>query len=298
MVDKEMAAKYFFPFEKESFRKKLKKIKVIYTDVDATLLGPRASFFTSPSGGYTLTAAKNLIRALEKGLDITLISGRSSRQLLSDARILGLKNFIAELGGEIVYDLGKESYFQEFSLPWEGDTPHQAIVNSGAVDFLFEVYKGRLEHHTPWSEGRRCTLVFRGWLNLEEANSLLKKEGYESLELLDNGAISSRGTLNPALPEVHAYHLVPAGLSKGKAVAKDRQIRGLAKEEAVAIGDSPSDLDIASEVELFFVVKNGVERHPEMLEALEEKNNVFVTREPMNLGFAEVIELILSQLET
>lgn len=298
MSGKEIPTEYYFNFEKEGFREKLKKVKVIYTDVDATLLGPKASFFTSPSGGYTLKAAKNLVRALEKGLDITLISGRSSRQLLSDARLLGLRNFIAELGGEIVYDLGKESYFQEFSLPWEGDTPHQAIVNSGAVDFLFKTYKGRLEHHTPWSEGRRCTLVFRGWLNLDEANLLLKREGYAGLELLDNGAISNRGTLDPTLPEVHAYHLVPAGLSKGKAVAKDKQIRNLAKEETVAIGDSPSDLDISSEVEVFFVVKNGVEKHPEICEALKEKENVFVTQEPMNLGFAEVLELILEQIET
>lgn len=296
MVGEETTKSYFFP-EEESFCEKLKKVKVIYTDVDATLLGPRASFFASPFGGYTLIAAEKLVRCLEKGLDITLISGRSRQQLLSDARILGLRNFIAELGGEIVYDLGKQSYFQDFSLPWSGDTPHQAIVNSGAVDFLFQTYRGRLEHHTPWSEGRRCTLVFRGWLNLEEASSLLKKNGYESLELLDNGAISSRGTLDPSLPEVHAYHLVPAGLSKGKAVAKDKEIRGLKKEETIAIGDSPSDLDIASEVEFFFVVRNGVEKHPEILKTLREKDNIFVTQKPMNLGFAEVAELVINQLE-
>lgn len=283
---------YRFPSGKE-WREKLKKIKVIYTDVDATLLGPGASFFTSPHGGYTLKAAKSLVKALEKGLDITLVSGRSSYQLLSDARLLGLKNFISELGGEIVYNLGKESYFQEFSLPWPGQTPHQAIVNSGAVDLLFQSYPGRLEHHTPWSEGRRCTLVFRGLLDLEEANSLLKKRGYASLELFDNGVIFNRGTLEPALPEVHAYHLVPAGLSKGKAVAMDQKIRGLSREETVAIGDSPSDLDIASEVEFFFVVKNGLEKHSEMLDALKQRDNVFATQEPMNLGFAEVLELIL-----
>ncbi len=283
---------YRFPEDKK-WRERLKKIKVIYTDVDATLLGPGASFFASPYGGYTLKAAEFLIESLKKGLDVTLISGRSSRQLLSDARILGLRNFISELGGEIVYDLGKESYLQEFSLPWPGETPHQAIVNSGAVDLLFQTYRGRLEHHTPWSEGRRCTLVFRGSLDLEEANSFLKEKGYSCLELLDNGIISNRGTLDPSLSEVHAYHLVPAGLTKGRAVAKDREIRGLKREETVAIGDSPSDLDIASEVEFFFVVRNGVQRHPEMLRALKKRDNVFLTREPMNLGFAEVLEMIL-----
>ena len=42
----------------------------------------------------------------------------------------------------------------------------------------------------------------------------------------------------------HAYHLVPGGASKAKAVAFHMRARGYAPEECIAVGDSIEDLDV------------------------------------------------------
>jgi hypothetical protein len=264
----------------------------VYADVDATLLGPGGSLFSSPEGGYTLRPAQAILACLKKGVDITLVSGRNARQLFGDARILGLKNYLAELGCEIVYNLGEKSFFTVKDLPFKGNTPHEAIEHSGAVGALLSHFSGRLEHHTPWSEGRRCTFVFRGFIDVQEANTFLEKEGYTFLEVIDNGRIKTKGSLSSDLPEVHAYHLLPKGATKARGVRKDREIREVGKEECVGVGDAPSDLQIAPEVGVFFLLKNGVEAHPELEEEVAKRENVFVTQKRMGEGFAEVISFL------
>ena len=69
----------------------------------------------------------------------------------------------------------------------------------------------------------------------------------------------------PALPLTRAYHLIPAGASKLRAVARHMQGRGHAREDCIALGDSREDLDVASVVDAFWLVANAVEDDPELV---------------------------------
>lgn len=278
----------------KSFSHVVSQVKVVYTDVDGTLLGPRGSLWANPEGGLTIIPAQAVVNCLKHGLDVVLVSGRKAAQLFGDARLLGLKNYLAELGCEIVHNLGEKSYFSVEPLPWPGQTPAEAISNSGVVESLFNRYPGKLEFHTPWSENRRCTLVLRGYLDLGEVNEWLKEVGFEALEMIDNGIIERRGSLDKNLLEVHAYHLIPRGMTKGKGVRKDRELRSLGRAETVAIGDAPSDLSIADEVGAFFLVRNGLIGDEALAGIILEKNNVWITQKPMGLGFAEVVKALLN----
>ena len=51
--------------------------------------------------------------------------------------------------------------------------------------------------------------------------------------------------LMPQLPIVRAYHLIPAGSSKARAVARHMQARGYAPAECIAAGDSREDMEAA-----------------------------------------------------
>ena len=55
----------------------------------------------------------------------------------------------------------------------------------------------------------------------------------------------------PGLPVVRAYHLIPAGASKARAVARHMQARGYGPEECIAVGDSREDMDAADVVGSF-----------------------------------------------
>ena len=61
---------------------------------------------------------------------------------------------------------------------------------------------------------------------------------------------------------VHAYHLIPAGASKARAVARHMQARGYSPEECIAVGDSREDMDAAEVVGTFWLVANALERDP------------------------------------
>ncbi|HVL32478.1 MAG TPA: hypothetical protein VM600_02740, partial [Actinomycetota bacterium] len=73
-------------------------IKVVYTDLDGTMLGRNGSFLHDPEGVPTLEPVQALLAALHAGIDIVPASGRALRGLQTDARLLGLPTVIAEMG--------------------------------------------------------------------------------------------------------------------------------------------------------------------------------------------------------
>lgn len=279
---------------REKVRGLLRDVKVIYTDVDATLLGARSSIFLDADGRFTLKPAQAIIDCLSHGVDITLVSGRSARQLFGDARMLGLSNFIAELGCEIVHNLGEDVILNTGDYEVTERNLHETVIKSGAIDVLHRHFKKFLEFHTPWSDDRSCTPVLRGFIDVAEANQVLKEKGYGKLKVIDNGIIQRRGTLSPEIAEVHVYHVVPEGSGKAKGIKKDMELRGLRRESTIALGDSLSDLDEAEAVGVFFLVRNGLRDDGEVLDWLLKTDNAFVTENKMGLGFAEVVELILA----
>ena len=63
---------------------------------------------------------------------------------------------------------------------------------------------------------------------------------------------------------IHAYHLIPAGASKARAVARHMQARGYARADCIAVGDSREDMDAATVVGAFWLVANALERDPDL----------------------------------
>lgn len=271
-------------------------LKVIYTDIDSTLLGPAGCLFLTADSQYTIEPAKALITALRAGIDVVPVSGRTRKQLFSDARLLGLSNYIAELGCQIVYDQGRKviyNYGDSTLRIGDGTTLLDELERLGVDKLLFEHFQGRLEHHTPWSQERECTYVFRGLIDVHQANDFLTSQGFPDLQVVDNGRIHAvPGELSTALPELRAYHLLPKGLSKAGGVRQDRQLRGFSHRQCIAIGDAFSDLEIAPEVGALFLVDDAdafQAEHP----GKRDHDNAFVTRKKMGEGWAEVISLFL-----
>lgn len=269
-------------------------LKVVYTDLDNTLLGPDASLFLGPDRQYSLEPARALVALLSAGIEVTPVSGRNNAQLHELARLTGLRSYIAELGCLIYYEQGRKVFVNHvFPVP-EGKNLHQAVADSGAPALLLDSYSGRLEYHTPWSERQKCTHLFRGLIDIDKANELLAQGGFSGLRLVDNGHCRSSDTLAP-LPETHAYHLLPTKAGKASAIRADQKRRGLSPEETVAFGDSLADLEMAEVVDSFFLVRNDISADPALARALENYNNVYSTTSSMGVGWAEAVSLLLAE---
>jgi hypothetical protein len=219
------------------------------------------------------------------GVEVVIKSGRREAQVMEDARLIGQTSYIYEAGCAMSID-GEKTLLVGDMAP-EGDgTIADAISSAGVPELLFERFGGRLEYHSPWHTDRELSLLFRGLVDVEEANDLLRSAGHDGLRLLDNGAI---GRPMEGLEVTHAYHLVPREASKAGAVAAHMRARGYAAEECIAIGDSIEDLSVASVVGRFFVVANGPERDPGLRQAIAGVANVTVTEGRMGEGVYEAV---------
>ena len=264
-------------------------LRCVYTDLDGTLLGKGSSLFRDPEGGFSLAQARGLEACHRAGVEVVIMSGRREPQVHEAARLMGQTSYIYEAGCAFAID-GETTLMKVISgemKPDEEGTIYEQIEARGIPRMLFDHFEGRLEYHAPWHHGRVLSHLFRGKVDVEEANRLLEAEGHDDLRLLDNGAI---GRPMPTVDgRTHAYHLVPRLVSKGAAVAAHARARGYDPADCIAVGDSVEDLEVAAAVGRFFVVANGPERDPGLRAALALWDNATVTEGSMGDGFYEAI---------
>lgn len=267
-------------------------VRVVYTDLDGTMLGRGGAFVRNSDGGTTAEPMETLLEAFDGGIDVVPSTGRSLRGLLGDARILGMRNVIAEMGALVAYELGTEIVTNLGQYPGGEEPPARHMERVGAVSTLFEAFPGRLEHHTPWSAWRDYTQLFRGLVDTQEAERVLDDAGMGWLTLHDNGRLHGAYLgLEPGL--AHAYHLMPRGVHKGSAVALDRERRALEREETIAVGDAIADLSMAAEVGALVLVADAVAGDPALAAAANEIENVYVTTRPGNLGWCDAMREVV-----
>lgn len=266
-------------------------LRCLYLDLDGTLLGRGASLLHDGEGRVTIEGVRAIQACLRAGVEVVLMSGRRRAQVAEDARLFGQSAYIYEAGACLVLD-EEEHWLTGDLLPGEL-TIAQQIEGSGAPALLLERYRGRLEHHEPWHLNREVSHLFRGLIDAREADELLARHGHGGLRLVDNGVVQRRSPALAELPHVRAYHLVPRSASKVGAVAYHRRIRGYAREETLAVGDSREDLACAPEVGSMWLVANALERDPSMRQAIAGMANVHVAGAGHGQG---VYEAVLSTL--
>jgi phosphoglycolate phosphatase len=268
-------------------------VRCLYLDLDGTLLGRGASLVHDGEGNVSFEGLRALQVCLRADVEIVLMSGRRRIQVAEDARLLGQSAYIFEAGACVVLGAGllapassepagvEGGSGVRVGVPAGGEehwltgdlrpgelTVAQQIERSGAPAMLLERYEGRLEYHEPWHLDREVSHLFRGLVDAVEVDRLLAEQGYGQLRMVDNGVVHRRSPALAELSHVRGYHLVPAGASKAAAVAFHRRVRGYARQETFAVGDSREDLACAEHVGAFWLVANALERDPSMQEAI------------------------------
>ena len=268
----------------------LSRASILYTDLDGTLLGPGARLLSDAGGAPSLGTAEAVVALNRAGLTCVVCSGRNRWQLMEVSRLLGWDSYIAEVGCVIVPGRGQAPIY--YTGSWgpdamrEGETPFEAITRVGSLEVLGREFPGLIEDHTPWHLNREATHVLRGNVPLADAQAAL-----DTLELpvsiVDNGIINPpRHTLR-GVTEVHAYHLIPDGVHKSDAIERDLARRGLQRTDALAVGDSATDVEMADAVALGVLVANALD-DARVVEAAATRDNVAVTRRERGEGWAEL----------
>jgi len=269
-------------------------LRCLYVDLDGTLLGPGASLLRGADGGWSSAGVRALEACHRAGVEVVIYTGRRQAQVREDARLIGQTAYIFEAGSGLVVD-GELEWLTGGLVPRDGKTIHELITETGAPALLLERYPNALEYHDPWHLDREVSHLFRGLVDAFEADALLREHGIEGLRLVDNGTVHSRSPALAALPQVRAYHLVPAAASKAHAVARHMRIRGYAPEECIAVGDSREDMGAAEAVGAFWLVANALERDPTLRDAIAGRPNVRVAEGRYGEGVYEAVVTTLAQ---
>jgi hydroxymethylpyrimidine pyrophosphatase-like HAD family hydrolase len=276
-------------------------LRALYVDLDGTLLGPGGSLLTRADGSFSLDGVRALEACARAGVEVVIYSGRRLSSVAEDARLMGQRSYIFELGAGLVLD-GELEWLTGGCVPSaQAGTIHQQIAASGAPARLLEAFAGRLEYHVPWSNGREVSHLFRGQVDSDEVAAVLA-DGHEWLRLVDNGVMAAHGGtagfvdygLSDDVERVHGYHLVPAVASKARAVARHMQNRGYQREQCIACGDSREDMDAAEVVGTFWMMSNGLTEDPTLC-AEVTRAGARVTTEPFGAGVYEAVVTTLAE---
>ncbi|MGO9885430.1 MAG: HAD family hydrolase [Solirubrobacteraceae bacterium] len=270
-------------------------MRCLYVDLDGTLLGPNASLLTGPGGRFSLLGARALEACARIGAEVVIYSGRRQSSVFEAARMIGSSAFIFELGCGLVID-GELEWLTDGIVPSTAHgTIHDQIEASGAPALLLERYHDQLEYHTPWSHRRDVSHLFRGDVDLAQANALLADSGFQWLRLVDNGVVRAASEQMPGLPVVRAYHLIPAGASKARGVAAHMRARGYAREECIAVGDSREDMEAAPVVAAFWLVANALERDQTLEQEASGRPGLRIASEGYGAGVYEAVVTTLAE---
>ena len=270
--------------------------RIMYTDLDGTLLGRGGSMLCDHDGKPTLTMAEAVIALNRAQLPVVICSGRNAVQLVEITRMLGWTGFIAELGAVFVRERGSDVSYNLGEWPADavptGITPYQIIEASGALERLFEAFPGLIEYHDPWHRNREATHVLRGAVDVTAAQRLVDEGDHLPIDIIDNGIIHPWRHTLVGVETVHVYHLIPRGVDKAQAVRADLAWRGLDADAAFAAGDSLADLKMAEAVALMALVANGLDS-PETVAQAARLGNVVTTRERQGHGWSELAQMWL-----
>jgi hydroxymethylpyrimidine pyrophosphatase-like HAD family hydrolase len=260
---------------------------VIYTDLDGTMVGPGGCFFRAEDRSVTLEPSRALADLLASDIALVLVSGRTQVQLVEACGIFGADAYIGELGAVVGWDRGRQRQVLRGAMPAELDAIPDTLVQAFLAD-----YADRLEFHDPWHVGHELDVMLRGQVDLAEAEAWFAARGAGWLRLHDNGLLPPRRPVGVEVAELHVYHLVPDGIDKGTAVAYDIARRGLRPEQAIAIGDSASDLAMAPQVARFHLVANGARSAPVRATA-EALGNAVIEDGTLGAGWTSAVRSAL-----
>jgi hydroxymethylpyrimidine pyrophosphatase-like HAD family hydrolase len=270
-------------------------MRCLYVDLDGTLLGPNASLVTGTGGAFSLLGARALEACARAGAEVVIYSGRKQSSVFEAARLIGSSAFIFELGCGLVLD-GELEWLTDGIVPTDdAGSIFDQIEASGAPAMLLDRYAGELEYHTPWAINRDVSHLFRGDVDLAEANATLAESGFGWLRLVDNGVVRAANEQMPGLPVIHAYHLIPAGASKPRGIARHMQARGYTREDCIAVGDSREDMDADSVVDQFWLVANALDRDITLEADASGRDRVRVASESYGAGVYEAVVTTLAE---
>jgi Cof subfamily protein (haloacid dehalogenase superfamily) len=237
------------------------KYKLLVVDIDGTIIGK--------NGHVSAEDREALTKARQKGIGVSLSTGRAAQSCLPIIERLALDGYHVFFDGALVSNLSEEVYAE----PIDSGVVREAIEFAHQNDIYLELYSASrfFVERENWA-----TEIHRQFFNLEptvvDFGGLWERERIikgglvtaspeevakaESLRLRFEHSLHFSPARSPAYPGVGFFNVVDLGVSKGKALAALTSHLGIALTEVMAIGDGTNDIPLLSSVGLAVAMGN------------------------------------------
>lgn len=238
---------------------KLRRIKVVASDVDGTLTVSRSNY------RIDLDAIKAIRLLEEKHIKIILVSGNALPVVLGLARYLGTSGPVVSENGCIIGYRG-----QVVRVCRRSTKEAMKLVAEYYRDILVESWQNMYREYDFAFHIRSDKYKHRQGELVEDMEKLLRENNYEWVKVVTSG---------------FAIHIRPVDSDKGVGLLRALEILGVKPDETAGIGDGANDIELLRVVGLAVAVANAdpvLIRHADI-----------VLSRPSGKGFAELAEMIL-----
>lgn len=262
--------------------------KLLVLDIDGTLL--------NKAGKISDADRLALAEAVNKGLKISLCTGRVARACLSLLQELSLDGYHIFCDGALVCDSSLEE--EIYSRPIAAATVKKVCRSALSDDVPLELFSATRYFVTELSWKTDLRSSFFGIdPTVVDLNTLWEKEKIIKGGLLVaspeearrvkaflarfKNSFSVTWTTTPAYPDYHFINITSRGVSKGKALEALASHLKINLEDVIAIGDGANDISLLSTAGLAVAMQNAP---PELKEQAD-----YVTADVEECGVAQAI---------
>ncbi|MEU5264894.1 HAD family hydrolase [Amycolatopsis sp. NPDC021455] len=265
---------------------------MIASDVDGTLLGPSESL-----SGRTIATVR---RAIEAGVPFVLATGRPPRWIAPVAGPLELTGYAVCANGAVLYDCGREevvavhgllpptllhdiAHALDKALPGCRLATERVSVGRDGADHDMRNFVIEPDYHNPWGDGEGRTAPRAEVLGHPAIKLLVSHRGMSSEEMADavnalfDREVDVTYSSSGGLVELSAH-----GITKATGLADIAERLGVEREQVIAFGDMPNDVEMLRWAGHGVAMENG---HPQAQSAADE-----ITGPAAEDGVAQVLE--------
>jgi Cof subfamily protein (haloacid dehalogenase superfamily) len=257
----------------------------VASDLDGTLL--------RSDGTVSVRTRQALMRADLEGLSVVVVTGRSVHLMAGLSQVLGHQGIAICSNGSVVYDLATDSIKRHDAVTPVVAAAIVAALRAAIPEAIFAVdIAERFSREPGWEvrdymQGREAAIATAEELIVEPITKIMARVDEVDPDELLTLVKSALGDLATATrsSEAGVVEISAAGVSKGSALQRFAEERGITAGEVIAIGDMPNDLPMLQWAGHCVAVANA---HPEVLSTVDE-----ITASNDEDGVADIIESLL-----
>lgn len=237
-------------------------IKLIALDVDGTLL--------TPDGQITQATRQAIAKAREQGVMVVLSTGRSGQETADFVRRAGCDPIAVSLSGGLLLDTENMYPIRRWDIPAQVAEQvlqlclnreielmifagEQILVDPFSKQSLLQTFPFEVFHSTAVVTEDPLAYLREHQLPLTKIHGDRNPAAYP-LEEFDRLSGVERTSSSD-----HDFELMPAGASKGRALALLALMHDIALDECAAVGDSENDLSMLRAVGYPVAMGNGAQ---------------------------------------